>query len=45
MAGSPKEQVGRFVLNLLRTLEDLRLARDLSRRVGDGDDGVARSYG
>jgi len=27
------------------TLEHLRLARDLSRRIHDGDDGVGRSYG
>jgi hypothetical protein len=28
-----------------RTLEHLRLARDLSRRIHDGDDGVGRTYG
>jgi hypothetical protein len=28
-----------------RTLEHLRLARGLSRRMNDGDDGIGRSYG
>jgi hypothetical protein len=32
-------------LSAARTLEHLRLARDLSRRIQDRDDGIGRTYG